>query len=126
MQDFEKSAYSVLTTYIEALNAQDSDAMRDCFHFPHYRIAGGRMEIFETAADYGIANFHARNDTGGWAYTKWDHRHMVHGDAAKVHFDVQFTRYRADDSVLGQYKSLWIVTKRSDKWGVMARSSYAG
>jgi hypothetical protein len=43
-----------------------------------------------------------------------------------VHFDVQFTRYRADDSVLGQYKSLWIVTKRSDKWGVMARSSYAG
>ncbi len=126
MQDFEKSAYSVLTTYIEALNAQDSDAMRDCFHFPHYRIARGLMEIFETAADYGIANFHARNDTGSWAYTKWDHRHMVHGDAAKVHVDVQFTRYRADDSVLGQYKSLWIVTKRSDKWGVMARSSYAG
>ena len=29
MQDFEKAAHDVLTTYIEALNAQDSDAMRD-------------------------------------------------------------------------------------------------
>lgn len=51
---------------------------------------------------------------------------MVHGDAGKVHFDVQFTRYRADDSVLGTYKSLWVVTSRDGTWGVMARSSYAG
>ncbi len=121
----EQAAFDVLTRYLAALNAQDSDGMRACFHFPHYRIAGGRMEVFQRADDFSIANFHARSDTGGWAYTKWDRREVVHGDDTKVHFDVQFTRYRADDSVLGQYQSLWIVTNRDGKWGVMARSSYA-
>src|SRR5262249_22231414 len=29
--------------------------------------------------------------------------------AAKVHLDVQFTRYRADNSVIGSFRSLWIV-----------------
>ncbi len=125
MQDFEQAALDVLGIYLDKLNAQDSAGMRDCFHFPHYRIAGGRMQVIERAEDYSIDVFHGRSDTGGWAYTKWDHRKVVHGDAAKVHVDVQFTRYRADDSVLGQYKSLWIVTNRDGKWGVMARSSYA-
>ncbi len=125
MVNFEKAALAVLDDYFAALNAQDSAGMRDSFHFPHYRIAGGRMQVFETAADYSMKDFHGRTDTGGWAYTKWDYRHLVHGDETKVHFDVQFTRYRADDSVLGQFKSLWIVTNQDGKWGVMARSSYA-
>ena len=125
MEDFEQAAHDVLGRYLDALNAQDSDAMRDCFHFPHHRFAGGRAEVFETAQDYGIDNFRKRTDTGGWAHTKWDRRKMVHGDENKVHFDVQFTRYRGDDSVLGVYKSLWIVTHEDGKWGVKARSSYA-
>ena len=125
MADFEAEALAVLDYYFAALNAQDNDGMRDSFHFPHYRIAGGRMQVFETAEDYSMQDFHGRTDTDGWAYPKWDHRRLVHGDDTKVHFDVQFSRYRADDSVLGQFKSLWIVTNRSGKWGVMARSSYA-
>ena len=36
---------------------------------------------------------------------------MIQGDENKVHLDVQFTRYREDGSVLGTYKSLWIVSK---------------
>ncbi|MDP6342784.1 MAG: hypothetical protein QF578_22745 [Alphaproteobacteria bacterium] len=126
MEDFEAAALAVLDTYLDALNARDSAAMRACFHFPHYRFPGGRVEVFETAEDYGIDNFLVRDDTRGWARTDWDHRKMVHGDAGKVHFDVQFTRYRADGSVLGTYQSLWVVTNRDGKWGVMARSSYAG
>jgi hypothetical protein len=39
---------------------------------------------------------------------------------------VQFTRYRADNSVIGRYRSLWIVTKRDGAWAVAARSSFAG
>lgn len=50
---------------------------------------------------------------------------MIQGDENKVHLDVQFTRYREDGSVLGTYKSLWIVSKMDGKWGVQARSSYA-
>ena len=125
MKSYEAAAHAVLERYLEALNAQDSAAMRACFHFPHYRFAGVAAEVFDTENDYGIEHFHNRTDTSGWAYTRWDHRHMVHGREDKVHFDVRFTRYRADDSILGSYNSLWIVTNRSGRWGVIARSSYA-
>jgi hypothetical protein len=42
-----------------------------------------------------------------------------------VHLDVQFTRYRADNSPIGSFRSLWIVTKRGALWAVAARSSFA-
>ena len=44
---------------------------------------------------------------------------------AKVHLDVQFTRYRVDNSVIGSYRSLWIVTDSGGRWAVAARSSFA-
>jgi len=34
---------------------------------------------------------------------------------AKVHLDVQFTRYRADDSPIGAFRSLWIVTEAAGR-----------
>jgi len=37
---------------------------------------------------------------------------------AKVHLDVQFTRYRADNSVIGSFRSLWIVTQDGGRWAV--------
>ena len=42
-----------------------------------------------------------------------------------MHLDVQFTRYRADNSVIGSFRSLWIVTKADGRWAVAARSSFA-
>ena len=30
-----------------------------------------------------------------WHHTEWDFRKMIAAGAAKVHLDVQFTRYRA-------------------------------
>jgi len=38
---------------------------------------------------------------------------------------VQFTRYRADNSVIGAFRSLWIVTEHGGRWAVAARSSFA-
>jgi hypothetical protein len=42
-----------------------------------------------------------------------------------VHWDVQFTRYRIDNSVIGSFRSLWIVAKSGGYWAVAARSSFA-
>jgi hypothetical protein len=42
-----------------------------------------------------------------------------------VHLDVQFTRYRADNSVIGSFRSLWIVAEYGGRWAVAARSSFA-
>ena len=32
----------------------------------------------------------------GWAYSRWDYRRAVQSTVDKVHFAVQFTRYRKD------------------------------
>ncbi len=60
----------------------------------------------------------------GWACSRWDYRRAIQSGADKVHFAVQFTRYRADGSVIGHFPSMWIVTLRDGRWGVQARSSF--
>ena len=42
-----------------------------------------------------------------------------------VRFDTQFSRYRADDSIIVSYTSFYVVTFLDGKWGIQARSSYA-
>jgi hypothetical protein len=54
-----------------------------------------------------------------------DFRRVIAAGPAKVHLDVQFTRYRLDNSVIGSYRSLWIVTEAGGRWAVAARSSFA-
>jgi hypothetical protein len=39
-----------------------------------------------------------------WHRNEWDFRVVATGPA-KVHLDVQFTRYRIDNSVIGSYRS---------------------
>ena len=51
---------------------------------------------------------------------------FIAAGAAKVGLDVQFIRYRADESVIGSLRSLWIVTEDGGRWAVAARSSFAG
>jgi hypothetical protein len=43
----------------------------------------------------------------------------------KVHFRVQFTRYREDGSVVGTYRPFYIVTLLEGRWGIQGRSSWA-
>jgi hypothetical protein len=52
-------------------------------------------------------------------------RKIIAADPTKVHLDVQFTRYRSDNSVIGSFRSLWIVTESGGRWAVAARSSFA-
>ena len=60
-----------------------------------------------------------------WHHSGWDFRKAIAAGAAKVHLDVQFTRYRADNSVIGSFRSLWIVIEDGGRWAVAARSSFA-
>jgi hypothetical protein len=50
---------------------------------------------------------------------------VLHSSADKVHIKLRFTRYDAADRVLGVYRTLWIVTRQGDRWGVQARSTFA-
>jgi hypothetical protein len=117
------AALAVLDRFMAALNAGDEKALLATLHFPHYRLAGGRMQVWEQPGPY-LGDFLARAG-GDWHHSGWDFHNVIAAGPAKVHLDVQFTRYRADNSVIGRFRSLWIVTKQGGCWAVAARSSFA-
>jgi TonB family protein len=50
---------------------------------------------------------------------------VLQGSGDKVHVAGRVTRYREDGSVIGSYDSVWILTRRGDRWGLQAWSSFA-
>jgi hypothetical protein len=116
-------AIVTLDRFLAALNAGDAAALAETLHFPHYRLAGGGMQVWEQPGPY-LGDFLARAG-GDWHHSGWDFRNVIAAGPTKVHLDVQFTRYRADNSAIGRFRSLWIVTNQGGRWAVAARSSFA-
>ncbi|MEM7403927.1 MAG: hypothetical protein AAF458_01480 [Pseudomonadota bacterium] len=117
------AAMAVLDAHMGALNARDADALNATLHFPHYRLASDRLKVWEDGDEY-LADFRART-TDDWDHSEWDFRDVVAASATKVHLSVQFTRYRSDGSVIGHYRSLWVVTELNGRWAAQLRSSFA-
>jgi hypothetical protein len=53
------AAMGVLDRHLEALNSGDAFALAQTLHFPHYRLAGGRMKIWERSETY-LQDFYVR------------------------------------------------------------------
>ena len=53
-------------------------------------------------------------------------RRVIAAGPEKVHLDVQFTRYLADGSALGHFRSLYVLARRDGRWGIVLRSTFAG
>lgn len=121
--DVVAAALDVLDRHLAALNRGDAAALAQTLHFPHYRLAGGRMQIWTHAENY-LQDFHARAGED-WKYSAWDFRDPISCSQDKVHLDVQFSRYRADGSLLGRYRSIWVVTCVDRRWAAQLRSSFA-
>jgi hypothetical protein len=115
----------VLDRFMAALNARDQETLLATMHFPHYRLAGVAMRVWEQPDASYFAGFLARAGEG-WHHTDWEFRRVIVAGPEKVHFDVQFTRYRADNSPIGSFRSLYVVTRRDGKWAIQLRSSFAG
>ena len=117
------AALAVLDGFMAALNAGDEPALLATLHFPHYRLAGGTMRVWDRPGSY-LGDFLARAGAD-WHHSNWDFRNVIAAGPTKVHFDVQFTRCRADGSAIGRFRSLWIATEQGGRWAVAARSSFA-
>ncbi len=117
------AAITVLDRHMAALNARDAGALAATLHFPHYRLSGGTMRVWQGPESY-FADFLGRAGDG-WHHSAWDRRVPVAATADKVHLDVSFIRFRADNSVLGRFGSLWVVVLLNGFWAAQMRSSFA-
>ena len=118
------AALAVLDRFMAALNRRDAAALNATLHFPHVRLASGRVTTWETPGTYRIADFLGRAGDG-WNESRWDERTVIHAGPDKVHFAVVFSRWRADGSLIGRYRSIYIVTRAGGAWGIQPRSSFA-
>jgi len=119
-------ALQALDGFMTAFNAEDADAIRTrWFHFPHVRFHSGRITVMATAADYHSLVWQRTGQSREWVRTAWDYRDVIDAGPEKVHFRVQFTRYRADGTPIGSYRSLYIVTRLDGRWAIQGRSSWA-
>ena len=119
-------ARAVMDGFMEAFNAEDADALRSrWFHFPHVRLHSDKVTVMERPEDLRMLVWEREGQSRDWARTSWVYVEPIDVGLNKVHFRVQFTRFKADGSVIGSYKSLYIVTRKDGRWGIQARSSWA-
>ncbi len=121
----KEEVYRVLDEFLRTFNAHDREGHYATYHFPHYRLASGKLTVLEKPNLTDTAVFVQRLVQSGWHHTKWDHRNVVQASKDKIHVDVQFTRYRADGSKIKTYESLYILTNENNRWAIKMRSSFA-
>jgi hypothetical protein len=125
--DPEAAAREVMAGFMEAFNARDAEAIRTrWFHFPHVRFHSGRVTVMQRPEDFhNLVWDRPSGQSAGWARSAWDCVELIDAGPGKVHFRVQFTRYRPNGSAIGSYRSLYIVTLLDGRWGIQGRSSWA-
>ncbi len=122
--DIESEVMQLLDDYMSAWNRKDLAAWERTFHFPHYRLASGKMNVLDRAGLQDGARVWGSAGSD-WHHSRWDRRRIIHSSPDRVHIDTKFTRCRANGSVIGSFDSLYIVTKEEGRWGVKMRSSFA-
>lgn len=113
-----------LDRFMAALNAYNAAAMDEAMHFPHIRIAGGTVTVYEKPGSNPMDLFDKLRREDNWARSAWNERKVVQRNASKLHMALTYTRYRADGSTLGVYESLYVLTLKEGRWGIQARSSF--
>jgi len=113
-----------LDRFMAALNAYDAAAMDAAMHFPHVRIAGGTVKVYEKPGSNPMDLFDKLRKEDNWARSEWNERKVVQRSDSKIHMALTYTRFRTDGSVLGVYESLYVLTLKEGRWGIQARSSF--
>ena len=117
----------ILDEYLDAFNAGDAKRWANILHYPHVRIAGDRVRVWDTPEAFAKDNDMSRlAQKINWGYNKWDWRELVQFGPDKMHYLLQFSRYTVNDSFISSFESLYIITRIGGRWGVQGRSSYVG
>ena len=117
------AALEVMDRHLSALNEQNTLELAATMHFPHFRLVGTSLKVWETA-DLYFDDFRARAGES-WAYTKLASITPISATANKVHLDIRVNRFDTRDQLIADFKSIWVITKINRVWGAQLRSSFA-
>ena len=117
------AARSVLAAHIDALNRRDNAAIAATLHFPHVRLSGTELKIWEDETSY-LTDFLQRAG-GSWHRSEFADINVVRASQDKVHLDVEVRRFDAESMLLTSFRSLWVLTDEGGQWAAKMRSSFA-
>ena len=123
--DSINKAMLVLDSFMNSFNARDMNSWSETLNYPHVRIAGGKVTVWDTKEEYSATNVFNRLTATGWDHSAWVSRDVVLVSKNKVHISTVFQRYDKDNNPMKKYQSLYVVTNDEGHWGVQARSSLA-
>ena len=118
-----KAAMDVLDSHIAALNTGDEAQLAATMHFPHFRLSGACLKIWETPDAY-FSDFRARAGDN-WARSAFTDIHVTEASTDKVHLDLTVKRFDADNALIASFPSLWVITLETGHWAAKFRSSFA-
>lgn len=119
---------------MEAVNRIDFEAVTDTYHFPHFRVARGVIEIWNSpqeampllgmSRDKQLSAMRAALGAQ-WHHTEWAHKAVIAYSDTKVHVDTVFVRYSVSGKELERINSLYVLTNKKGIWGIKGRSSFS-
>ena len=113
-----------MDAHIDALNRRDQAALVATLHFPHFRLSGTDLKMWETPDDY-FADFRARAGSN-WGHSTAEVSSVLDASETKVHLDVKISRLDQDGNLLKSFQSLWVMIHENGVWAAKFRSSFAG
>lgn len=122
----EADALAVMDAFLMAFNARDEAAWADTLVYPHVRLASGTVTVYEDKdAFLDGMDLDAFAATTGWRRSTWDDMAIIQSSPRKVHVQVRFSRFDAQDKLMASFDSLYVIEPVEGRWGVRARSSFA-
>jgi hypothetical protein len=120
--EIEAEARKPIDDFFAAFNDRDIERGRRTLNYPHIQIAGSEVSILNTPESFQIDFQSLENE--GWTHSTLDSCTMKQNCDEKVHFEIQLSMHRANDSRYATYQALWIVTRQDGVWGIQCRSIF--
>src|SRR5262245_17501162 len=91
----DADAMRVLDEFMAAWNASDPQRLAATCNFPHVRIAGGKVNVWQTPSEFEKEHRNSIPLERNWHHSTWGDRKVVQSSNDKVHVALSFTRYDA-------------------------------
>ena len=126
-EELEVIGMKALDDFITTFNSGDPMAWAHSLNYPHVRLAGDKVQVWNTPEEYARDNdVRVLKEKSGWSHTEWDWRNVVQAEDDKIHIAVSFSRYTPEGKKIVSFESFYIITNVDGHWGTQFRSSFAG
>ena len=122
----EQAGIDAVHEFVNAFNAQDHERIARSMNYPHIRLAGGRFQTIEDAAQFAAQSirYEPMLRAEGWVTSKLANAEVIHATPDKVHLALEMLRLDKNGETYNSFQTFWIATLQDGHWGIQFRSSY--